>query len=1107
MAKVFIEESTLVGMADLIRESKGTTELYDPADFSDEFREIIENGSGNSSSTIEGGFTVNFYSEDGVLIESHSAECSRDVYPPSSFGEVDYWTDENDVPYTFPFTSTVSAVYNLYATTAQTCEKVLYDYFGIDKATHPQLCIYSMYDAGAHGQIVIYFGNNIEIYGSAKPLARYALYQVSSIFAPIFDNDMLAVVQNLVATKLSAYNASLTGYSHMGDLGSVYYANYEIGYDGLNGRLDEVMFTAGDRLHPYALQEKTATESGEVIPDDDYYGLSKVIIDIETELNLQEKTVTENGEVIPDEGYNGLSKVIVDVEAEVIEIEPTLQEKTITENGEFTADVDYDGLSKVTVNVQPNLQEKTVTENGEVIADNEYDGLSKVVVNIETVELMLQSITINENGVYTADEGYNGFGEVTVEVAGGSSVEGGFTVNFYSEEGELIESHSAELGRDIYAPASFNEVNYWADAEGVPYTLPLTINEADTVLDLYATEAQTCARVLYAHFGVDSAVRKDVCVDIQADGNYVHVYFGNGLINGASATECLSYTLKNVKSTYASIMGDMLSVVNALIATPIANFTTGTGYVASYSTHYYYPNFDMDWGIVNGRLDEVMFDTADRPHPYALQEKTATEPGEVVPDEGYYGLSKVTVDVKSNPGIEGGFTVNFYDEDNALIESHSVELGVDIYTPFGFDAEYWADSDGVYYNFPLTCDEAGKVIDLYVADAPICSKLIYQHCGVDQEEYPYLVLLIPSGRTNLTVDVTFWKDVPTYNGTRLTPASGSHCLRSGLITCANDATNAPYDMITLTSHVLSNNVSLTQSSDTMYTWAIQQTTEGAAGTMYTNFDLTNNTKGGRLDQTIYDPEGTLVRPYALQEKTVTGAGEVVPDEGYYGLSKVTVNVEGGGEAFNHTVVNSIIADGASYIDTEMHPTPNHTIEMEFKVHTIVDDRYDFLFGTRYGSVARYQARFTPSSSTSYQNQLRIQRCGYGTQTNNDYWYNSNLTKENCSDYRIFKLAKNEIYVDGELEGTQTDNIKAENCHYPFSLYLFSVNDTEDVSAATTGCGYIACKYVKIWDANDNLILDLLPVVKSDGVVCMFDLVNERYYYNAGTGTFAYSTED
>ena len=90
---------------------------------------------------------------------------------------------------------------------------------------------------------------------------------------------------------------------------------------------------------------------------------------------LQEKSVESNGNVVPDSEYDGLSKVTVNVE-------PNLQEKTATENGEVTADSGYDGLSKVTVNVEPNLQEKTAIENGEVTADSGYDGLSKVTVSV-----------------------------------------------------------------------------------------------------------------------------------------------------------------------------------------------------------------------------------------------------------------------------------------------------------------------------------------------------------------------------------------------------------------------------------------------------------------------------------------------------------------------------------------------------------------------------------------------------------------------------------------------------------------------------------------------------------------------------------------------------
>lgn len=77
---------------------------------------------------------------------------------------------------------------------------------------------------------------------------------------------------------------------------------------------------------------------------------------------LQEKTATENGEVTPDEGYDGLSKVTVDVPSE----EPVLEEITITENGEYTPS--GDGYSKVTVNVPfPQLSAPTLSLDGDTL--------------------------------------------------------------------------------------------------------------------------------------------------------------------------------------------------------------------------------------------------------------------------------------------------------------------------------------------------------------------------------------------------------------------------------------------------------------------------------------------------------------------------------------------------------------------------------------------------------------------------------------------------------------------------------------------------------------------------------------------------------------------
>lgn len=103
---------------------------------------------------------------------------------------------------------------------------------------------------------------------------------------------------------------------------------------------------------------------------------------------LQEKEIEQNGEYTADDGFDGLSKVIVDVQ-------PQLQNKEIEiiENGNhiIAADDKFDGLGEVKVNVnidvEPALQDKSIniTENGtvQVEADKEFDGLGTVEVVVD----------------------------------------------------------------------------------------------------------------------------------------------------------------------------------------------------------------------------------------------------------------------------------------------------------------------------------------------------------------------------------------------------------------------------------------------------------------------------------------------------------------------------------------------------------------------------------------------------------------------------------------------------------------------------------------------------------------------------------------------------
>lgn len=201
----------------------------------------------------------------------------------------------------------------------------------------------------------------------------------------------------------------------------------------------------------------------------------------------------------------------------------------------------------------------------------------------------------------------------------------------------------------------------------------------------------------------------------------------------------------------------------------------------------------------------------------------------------------------------------------------------------------------------------------------------------------------------------------------------------------------------------------------------------------------------------------------------------------------------------HTVVDSIIGDSYSYIDTGIYINPNYSIEMKLKIHTLTTN-WDGLFGENYEGYGCLYARWE-----NYTDGILKIRRSIDYKTEGTWLTITGVTKDTCQDYKVYKVSKNEFYIDNILVGSFDES--SSKGYYPFPLYLFA-NNTNGISANMGdggNCGMIDCKYVKIWNQKDELILSLIPVVKSNGIVCMYDEVNKKYYYNAGTGTFTYST--
>ena len=91
--------------------------------------------------------------------------------------------------------------------------------------------------------------------------------------------------------------------------------------------------------------------------------------------------------------------------------------------------------------------------------------------------------------------------------------------------------------------------------------------------------------------------------------------------------------------------------------------------------------------------------------------------------------------------------------------------------------------------------------------------------------------------------------------------------------------------------------------------------------------------------------------------------------------------------------------------------------------------------------------------------------------------------------------KNKLYIDNEeIYTASTEPIISQN-----NVYLFATNTTGTVGF---GGGSLKMYYFKIWN-NDTLVRDYIPCYRtSDGVIGLYDLVENKFYTNSGTGNFS-----
>jgi len=253
------------------------------------------------------------------------------------------------------------------------------------------------------------------------------------------------------------------------------------------------------------------------------------------------------------------------------------------------------------------------------------------------------------------------------------------------------------------------------------------------------------------------------------------------------------------------------------------------------------------------------------------------------------------------------------------------------------------------------------------------------------------------------------------------------------------------------------------------------------------FALNNNGRAGEFlpaklyNMAIYDHNSTLVRDYipAQDGNGIVCLYDCVTKQYYYN--------QGTGSFYSNQSdsipVNYLTCDGNQYINTGFVPDENTRVVFNYEILQQDAIGYYTLFSSRNNECRQAFCIYSQNVNIAPHSMLS----SYGEQSDITFQYN-------MIGRHIVDANKNQISFDNIVIG--------EHQYIPFDatceLRLFRDNQPD----GGDGHGFVGRLYsCKIYD-NDILIRDYLPMIDYRGIACLYDRVEQRYYYNNGTGKFA-----
>lgn len=187
-------------------------------------------------------------------------------------------------------------------------------------------------------------------------------------------------------------------------------------------------------------------------------------------------------------------------------------------------------------------------------------------------------------------------------------------------------------------------------------------------------------------------------------------------------------------------------------------------------------------------------------------------------------------------------------------------------------------------------------------------------------------------------------------------------------------------------------------------------------------------------------------------------------------------------------VSYIQSRGAQYIDANL-PFHNNGFRVDFAFSMEANYSNQYIWGAEdSSSYNKYYFKYTDSTSYSL-----------GTYRDQYVYFPSTVGTRYEAVTSTIRYETQYVNIDG-VQKYSTQNNK-NFARTEFSPYIFALNS----GGSPTGYSTVKLYYIRFYDESDNLLRDFEPSLDPDGVPCLYDKVNDRYYYNKGTGSFLYGS--